>query len=185
MEKPRDNREQEIARRQLQQIVHYAENAGCRRTELLRYFGEDFTAAGCGACDNCLSPPETFDGTISAQKFLSCVYRIRQKNGFGVGLSHVVEAPTSFKVSLPKAQRAGEIVCDETLFERLRHLRKKLADGRNVPAYIVFSDVSLRQMARDLPADEREFKRISGIGDKKLQEFGAIFLSEIAAYKKS
>jgi superfamily II DNA helicase RecQ len=38
----------------------------------------------CGACDNCLSPRATFDGTLAAQKFLSCVYRIREKNGISV-----------------------------------------------------------------------------------------------------
>src|SRR6185295_10813978 len=72
-EKP-DPKEQQIAREQLQQMVHYAECAGCRRTELLRYFGETFGEENCGACDNCLSPRETFDGTLAAQKFLSCVY---------------------------------------------------------------------------------------------------------------
>jgi ATP-dependent DNA helicase RecQ len=83
--------EQRIAREQLRQIVHYAESAGCRRVELLRYFGEKFPAANCGGCDNCLNPRDTFDGTLAAQKLLSCVYRIRQKSGFGLGLNHVVE----------------------------------------------------------------------------------------------
>ena len=45
----------------------------------------------CGGCDNCLSPRATLDGTLAAQKFLSCVYRIREKSGFGVGMNHVVE----------------------------------------------------------------------------------------------
>src|SRR5205823_12955503 len=58
----------------------------------------------------------------------------------------------------------GEIECDEELFESLRDLRKKLADERDVPAYIVFSDVSLRQMARDYPSREEQFSRISGVG---------------------
>ncbi len=114
-----DPQEQKIAREQLQQMVHYAECAGCRRKELLAYFGEEFVVGqasrlsssspassdsnwtgetpvplNCGACDNCLSPRATFDGTLAAQKFLSCVYRIRQKNGFGVGLNHVVEVLT-------------------------------------------------------------------------------------------
>jgi ATP-dependent DNA helicase RecQ len=82
----------------------------------------------------------------------------------------------------PKAHRAGEIACDEALVERLRELRKALADERDVPAYIIFSDVALRQMAREYPATEREFARISGVGEKKLREFGAAFLSEIAAH---
>ncbi len=111
-EKP-DPQEQQIARAQLQQMVHYAECAGCRRKELLAYFGEDcgtarpassrrnsqhagrcLCAPNCGACDNCLSPRATFDGTLAAQKFLSCVYRIREKQRFGVGLNHVVEVLT-------------------------------------------------------------------------------------------
>ncbi len=252
-EKP-DPQEQKIAREQLQQMVHYAECSGCRRSELLAYFGEQFSAAGCGACDNCLSPRETFDGTIDAQKFLSCVYRIREKQRFGVGLNHVVEVLTGAdtekirkwnheqlstygigkehsrpewaaigrelvrlgflrqtaekfsvleltddglaalkqrkKITLTqpavppetKVHQVGEISCDEVLFDRLRALRKKLADERDVPAYIIFSDVSLRQMARNYPATEGEFARISGVGEKKLREFGDIFLGEIAAH---
>jgi ATP-dependent DNA helicase RecQ len=252
-EKP-NPQEREIARKQLQQMVHYAECGNCRRSELLAYFGEEFSAADCGACDNCLSPRATFDGTLAAQKLLSCVYRIREKNGFGVGLNHVVEVLTGAdtekirkwehtqlstfgigkehsrpewaaigrelvrlgflrqttekfsvleitnagaailksraKVTLTKPVTApetkthhvGEITCDETLFERLRELRKKFADERDVPAYIVFSDVALRQMARNYPESELEFARISGVGEKKLREFGAAFLGEIVAH---
>ncbi len=264
--------EQRIAREQLRQIVHYADSAGCRRVELLRYFGETFQAANCGGCDNCLNPRDTFDGTVAAQKFLSCVYRIWQKSGFGFGLNHVVgvltgsdsdqirhrrhealstygigrehsrphwqaigrelvrlgylreqadkfnalelteqgraalRARTQITLTKPmaapsapekmpragepmvapsapkKMPRAGEIACDEELFERLRQLRKKLADEGNVPAYIVFSDVALRQMARYYPATDDQFTRISGVGEKKLQEFGAAFLRDIAAH---
>jgi len=195
---------------------------------------------------------------VAAQKFLSCVYRIREKSGFGVGLQHVIEVlcgadtekirkfghqelstygigaehsraewgaigrelvrlgllfqnPDQFHVaeltadglaalktrrkitltkpmtptSAPEAHRAGEIACDEVLFERLRELRKRLADERGVPPYIIFSDVALRQMARFYPADEREFTRISGVGEKKLREFGAVFMREIAAHVRT
>jgi ATP-dependent DNA helicase RecQ len=89
-EKP-DPQEQRIAREQLQQMVHFAECGTCRRVELLRYFSEEWPEENCGACDNCLLPRETFDGTLAAQKFLSCVYRVRQKSGFGFGLNHIVE----------------------------------------------------------------------------------------------
>ena len=81
-----------------------------------------------------------------------------------------------------KTHHVGEIACDEILFERLRELRKKLADERDVPAYIIFSDVSLRQMARNYPENESDFARISGVGEKKLREFGEVFLKEIAAH---
>jgi ATP-dependent DNA helicase RecQ len=83
--------ERRILRTQLQQMVHYAESRGCRRRELLAYFGEAFTDAGCGGCDNCLEPPETFDGTLLAQKFLSSVVRAQQASYSGdasFGINH-------------------------------------------------------------------------------------------------
>jgi ATP-dependent DNA helicase RecQ len=81
--------------------------------------------------------------------------------------------------------RVGEIACDEALFDQLRRLRKRLADEQGVPPYIVFSDVALRQMARHYPANEKEFSRISGVGEKKLREFGATFLGEVSDFLKS
>src|SRR5207249_6184399 len=83
--------EARIARAQLQQMVHYAETRECRRVTLLRYFGEEYTKPSCEGCDNCLTPRETFDGTIAAQKFLSCVHRIHAKSGFGFGLNHIAD----------------------------------------------------------------------------------------------
>jgi ATP-dependent DNA helicase RecQ len=246
--------ERQIARQQLEQMIHYAESAACRRGELLAYFSEKFEGDNCDGCDNCLSPRATYDGTLAAQKFLSCVYRVRQQSGFDFGLNQIVEVLTGAdtegvrkwnhtKVSTygigqehsraewkaigrelmrlglvqqltdkfnvlsltpegltflkqrtritltkpvaapkPRAHRAGEIACDEALFERLRQLRKRLADERAVPSYIIFSDVALRQMARYYPANENEFARISGVGEKKLREFGALCLAEIAGH---
>src|SRR3954468_9606981 len=79
--------EQRIAHEQLRTMVGYAETRECRRATLLRYFGENLSAE-CNGCDNCLEPQETFDGTIVAQKFLSCVHRIQHKSGFPFGLNH-------------------------------------------------------------------------------------------------
>ena len=277
-EKP-NPQEREIARAQLEQMIHYAEIATCRREFLLGYFGEKFYSSrrdeaqtkksemdrsllasaatnetGCAGCDNCLAPRATWDGTTAAQKFLSCVYRIREKSRFGVGIQHVVEVlcgadtekvrkfghqnlstyniggehtraewgaigrelvrlgfllqntekfniveltdagraalKSRRKITLtkpvapaePAKHRVGEIACDEALFEKLRALRKQLADERAVPSYIIFSDVSLRQMARLYPQSDAEFSRISGVGGKKLREFGEIFLREIALH---
>ncbi len=89
-----NEQEREVARAQLRQIVHYAESAGCRRAELLDYFGEKFPLDNCGACDNCAEPRETYDGTIVAQKFLSCIYRIAQVSRFSVGMNHIIEVLT-------------------------------------------------------------------------------------------
>ena len=63
-----------------------------------------------------------------------------------------------------------------------RGLRKQLADERGVPPHILFSDVSLRQMARDYPGNERELARISGMSTRKLQEFGRVCLAVIAGH---
>lgn len=72
----------------LDQVVHYAEASDCRRRLLLGYFSEEFTEANCGACDNCLSPRETFDGTLAAQKMMSCVIRANQASNWQFGLVH-------------------------------------------------------------------------------------------------
>ena len=252
--------ERAIARTQLRQIVHYAESAGCRRVELLQYFGETFPLDNCGACDNCSEPRESFDGTIVAQKFLSCVYRIQQNSRFGTGMNHVIEVLTGAKtekitrwghdqlttygigheltrsqwgsigrellrlgylgispgeyatieltesgreilrtrtpitltkpIDTPKSRRVatrreGDIACDEILFERLRALRKKLADERKVPAYIVFGDNTLRALAREYPQTLAALEGIPGIGEKKRDEFGDIFTTAIADFLRS
>src|SRR5947208_7641398 len=78
--------------------------------------------------------------------------------------------------------RAGAIECDELLFEQLRALRRKLADERDVPAYVIFSDVSLREMARNYPTTTTTFRRIPGVGEQKLKDFAQPFLSEIKNY---
>src|SRR5438046_8209375 len=236
-------------------MVHYAETRECRRVTLLRYFDEEYTKPSCEGCDNCLTPRETFDGTIAAQKFLSCVHRIHAKSGFGFGLNHIADVlrgadteairqrshnelstygigrdlkrdawqaigrellrlrlvesasgrfatltltpagrevlrsrtpitlTKQIDITAPKEKPpAGAIECDELLFEQLRALRRKLADERDVPAYVIFSDVSLREMARNYPTTASEFRRIPGVGEQKLKDFAQPFLSDIKHY---
>jgi ATP-dependent DNA helicase RecQ len=79
-------------------------------------------------------------------------------------------------------RRKGAIECDEVLFERLRTLRRQLADERGMPAYIIFSDVSLREMARRYPTSPNEFRRIPGVGEQKLNDYAEPFLAEIRKY---
>jgi ATP-dependent DNA helicase RecQ len=67
----------------LDALVGLCETAGCRRVRLLDYFGEASGDPNCGNCDNCLSPPRVWDGTVVAQKALSCVYRTGQRFGAG------------------------------------------------------------------------------------------------------
>ncbi len=80
------------------------------------------------------------------------------------------------------AARAGAIPCDEPLFQRLCGLRKELADDRDVPPYVIFSDVSLRHMARTYPATEGELLAVPGVGERKLADFGRDFIGAISAW---
>jgi len=71
-----------LERRKLDALLGYCESLRCRRQMLLAAFGEDYPQA-CGNCDNCLQPPRSRDGTVDAQKALSCVYRTGQRYGVG------------------------------------------------------------------------------------------------------
>ncbi len=73
----------------LDAMLGLCETASCRRQYLLAYFGE--TIAPCGNCDNCQTPPATYDGTEQAQKLLSCIYRCERASGFGYGAQHVID----------------------------------------------------------------------------------------------
>ena len=61
-------------------------------------------------------------------------------------------------------------------------MRRELADARNVPAYVIFSDVALREMARSCPTTPTEFRRIPGVGEQKLKDFAEPFLAAIGEY---
>ena len=74
---------------------------------------------------------------------------------------------------------------DEGLFRKLSALRKRISDERNVPAYVVFSDNSLRDMARMVPLTRQAFARISGVGEAKLRDFSEPFLEAIRDYVKA
>jgi ATP-dependent DNA helicase RecQ len=71
---------------------------------------------------------------------------------------------------------------DEDLFEVLRGLRRRIAQERDVPPYVIFPDTTLRAMARDVPRTLVEMRRIPGVGDKKLTDFGEAFLAAIAGH---
>lgn len=245
-----DPNEQRIAQQQLRQTIDYAESTVCRRTIQLGYFGEAFPG-NCNGCDNCRDPKPLEDWTIPAQKFLSCVARVRERFGtqyiidvlrgsknekilrnghqelstYGIGkdrtaeqwqllarsLRHeglVDETTDGYRVlrlnalswevlrkqrevwvAVPPQRRdrptsnTEDLAPEEQpLFDRLRQLRKQLADEQNVPPYVVFTDASLRAMAKLRPLDLAQFADVPGVGRRKLEQYGQTFTAAIGAF---
>jgi len=95
----------------------------------------------------------------------------------------VLTLPALKPVKEPKVDKKGGVVeCDEGLFQELRQLRKELADAAGVPPYVIFGDVSLRYMAHEYPSTEREFLKISGVGRRRLSDYGEAFMEVIAEW---
>lgn len=238
-----------VERHKLDALLGLCEITSCRRQALLAYFGETDSQA-CGNCDNCLTPPETYNGLEVSQKALSAVYRTGQRFGaahvidvlrgadserlkkfqhhelavYGIGqeldskqwrgvfrqltargyLRAEFEAFGALKLTakskpLLKGEEAIELRRDsaktttkskrtkavggahEKLFNILRELRKSIAEENNVPPYVVFHDSTLLEMAKYRPHDLHALSQISGVGDKKLEQYGQQFVDAIAA----
>jgi ATP-dependent DNA helicase RecQ len=86
------------------------------------------------------------------------------------------------KVSKTRFDRESWEGVDLELFESLRSLRRKVADERRVPAYVLFSDATLRDMARVRPGSAAALLNVRGVGERKLADLGQRFLEQIASY---
>jgi len=233
----------------LDAMLALCETVECRRAQMLGYFGE--SAQPCSNCDTCLSPAQTWDGTIAAQKLLSAVLRLHRERHqrfgagqvidillgrktpkviendhasltvFGIGteltemqwrgavrqllaqgllavagdygtlaltgasgavlagqrqvLLRREQAPARVraKSSRPSPQPAAELPAAAVgLFERLRFWRAAAAREQGVPAYVIFHDATLRQIAAQPPSSLTELAGISGVGEAKLARYG-------------
>ncbi len=246
-----------LERRKLDALLGYAESTRCRRQVLLAGFGETYPQP-CGNCDNCLEPPQTWDGTEAAQKALSCVYRTGQRFGvgyvidvlrgvrnerisqfghdclstFGIGADldantwrsvfrqlvagglldvdvqgygsllltpaarPVLRGETNIQLrrDLRPARRRSSTRGGESRpardieisreaqprFDALRELRTQLAREQNVPAYMIFSNATLRDIAETDPNELDELATISGVGAAKLERYGEAVLEALA-----
>ncbi|MFF3940744.1 DNA helicase RecQ [Streptomyces phaeofaciens] len=241
----------------LDSMLALCETAQCRRGQLLVYFGQESAPAGCGNCDTCLTPPQTWDGTVAAQKVLSTVVRLQRERGqkfgavqivdillgrrtakviqfdhdqlsvFGIGeeleegewrgvvrqllaqgllavegeygtlvlteasgavlrrerdvpLRKEPKKPAASKASgssssgRGKAKAAAAELPAELLpaFEALRAWRAEQAREQGVPAYVIFHDATLREIATVWPTSVAQLGGISGVGEKKLVTYG-------------
>jgi ATP-dependent DNA helicase RecQ len=144
----------EVAERhrlKVRQMFDFADRRGCRHQALVGYFGERIAPCG-GSCDVCAGSDVVAAAPAAPRR------------------TRTTSAPS------PRVEEAPPSSADERLFLRLKALRRQLADARGLPAYIVFSDAALLAMAAQRPVTEAELLQISGVGPKKLREYGAAFL---------
>ena len=139
----------------------------CRHRAVVSHFGERI--APCGdACDVCLG--------ITAETHIE---RLRRSQAMSRhGLPSTMGGPGSVVTGPHNARPGGDrwTEADEELFQRLRSIRRGLADERDVPAYVVFSDATLRDMTRRRPVDRAGMLAVSGVGPVKLERYGEAFL---------
>jgi ATP-dependent DNA helicase RecQ len=134
-------------RQMLDRLVRFADTRGCRRQNLLRYFGDSEVPRDCKACESCVG------SRAPAPEALPERGR-KPRNG---------EAARSVEAEGP---------FDVEIFEKLRALRTELARETRVPPYVVFHDATLRELARALPNDERTFLAVKGAGPGRWQRYG-------------
>jgi ATP-dependent DNA helicase RecQ len=240
------------SRELLEHMRRLCSGVNCRHRKLSEYFGQEYPKLNCEACDVCLNEVEGLaDGTVTAQKILSCVARAGQR----FGAEHIVDIllgantdrirrwrheelstyglmkgtprPTLTNMlyqlvdngllertaderpvlrlndasrEVLRGDRAVQILQPQTkvkktridekswesvdtgLFETLRSLRRRLATERGVPAYVLFSDATLRDMARLRPGSAAALLSIRGVGERTLADVGHHFLEAITHY---
>ncbi|MCG8804258.1 DNA helicase RecQ [Tenacibaculum finnmarkense] len=248
---------QEVETAKLDRMKQFSEATVCRRKILLSYFGE-LIEKNCGNCDVCKNPVQFFDGTIIAQKALSAIYRLREKEGMGtvidvlrgaknanvfdknyqtlktygigndiswqhwqhyivqlinqgycriafhlknslqltefskkvlfdgqkVQLTTPVEFKKEEKTTGVKGKKSTTKTATGSLFEALKKLRYRISKEEDIPAYLVFSDATLRALENERPQTDSAFLAISGVGNRKLEVYGGEFMDEIKKFLK-
>ncbi|ETF00856.1 ATP-dependent DNA helicase RecQ [Advenella kashmirensis W13003] len=241
---------------QLDAMLALCETVQCRRTRLLAYFGQP--SKPCGNCDVCLTPPQTWDGTVAAQKILSAIYRLHRERDQRYGAGHLIDilrGKRTEKVTLHshdtlsvfgigqdiseqgwrsvlRQLMAGNVVTvdgdgygtltlteksrsvlkgEQTLmmrkesertsarsrnimprgkreirhlsqaaekrFESLRQWRRNIAKEHGVPAYVIFNDATLAEIAEMEPATLGDLAQVNGVGQHKLDTYGEAILA--------
>jgi ATP-dependent DNA helicase RecQ len=150
----------------LDAVQQYAYTKGCRRGFVLRYFGDAAARSSCSGCDNCL-------GTrVEVERGTATSARGRNQRRRSTDERAPDEAPTL----------SG---ADEALLARLRDLRRTIAKNDQVPAYVVFADRTLAEMAVRRPTTSTSLGAIRGVGPAKIQKYGDRFLDVIRTFDET
>jgi ATP-dependent DNA helicase RecQ len=164
----------------LDAVQRYAYAKTCRRGFILRYFGDPAAGARCAGCDNCLG---TSAERPAAARSRTGNARGRKKREPNPGAARGrrergTHGPTSGKKHWSSEDLELE-PGDQRLFEALRACRSEIARDEKLPAYIVFSDRTLAELARRRPRSLVAFSDVRGVGDAKLERYGEKFLAVI------
>jgi ATP-dependent DNA helicase RecQ len=153
----------------LEAVQRYAYTTGCRRAFVLRYFGDAAANAACSGCDNCLGVHKGVEREASAP--------VPRKARGGARSA----ARSSRAVASSEVAAADPVVGpdDAPLFMALRALRSELARAEQVPAYVVFPDRTLAEMAVRRPRTVAALGDVRGVGPAKLEKYGERFLNAI------
>ncbi len=146
-----------------------------RGEEWAEYIGQLLNS---GAMDIAYDEAHTFKLNAFSRQILKGERKVELVKFIPIAERKAKEEELSFREK-PKQ----EIIRDE-LFERLRSLRKQMADALNVPPYVVFSDATLSEMAQKRPITEAQMKAVSGIGAEKYRRYGQAFINEIVMFAK-
>jgi ATP-dependent DNA helicase RecQ len=149
-------------RRQTREMFDLADRGGCRHQAILRYLGERMSPCGT-SCDRCVR--EDFLGGLAPS----------------TGAAARRPPAASAATRTPLGSAAPVAPMDPALFERLRALRRRLADEARLPAYIVFNDATLRAMATLKPRTRDALLAVPGVGPAKLERYGEAFLALLNA----
>jgi ATP-dependent DNA helicase RecQ len=155
---------------QLDVVQKYAYTDRCRRGFVLRYFGDPAATNRCEQCDNCLSLKHE---AVAATTALKDLRKTRTRSGAANGTR-------SGKSNRTAPAALDDLTADEqSLLEVLRALRTTLSKRDAVPAYVVFADRTLREMARSRPVTAGAMADVYGVGPAKMEKYGEEFLDAI------
>ena len=169
--------------RKLEMVQKYAYTDQCRRAFVLRYFGDPAARPKCEGCDNCLGARITASEGVAPGK--------GRRGGGARGPTGAKSSKASPKASSKAAGAGSGATAGATdapltreeieVLDALKVVRSRLAKEEGVPAYVIFPDRSLREMARARPRTSGELARVHGVGPARLEKFGAAFLDVLSS----
>ncbi|MCL2365292.1 MAG: RecQ family ATP-dependent DNA helicase [Defluviitaleaceae bacterium] len=148
----------------LDKMIQYCDTQSCLRQYLLAYFGEQ-RGEDCDDCGNC-APSEALEMMDAANADASPKRK------------HKARKPREERAERIRSrkERAPRLAFSDPLFESLKAVRMEIATREKVPAFVVFSDATLVDMCQKHPQSEEAFLQVSGVGQVKLERYGAAFL---------